>query len=112
MALRRDPLWVDLAEDDDDSDLGWHESDGLLGTLLPESWRDFEREKVLQRSDEIEQELGATQMCCETMLRRGEECAASTYEDSDEQQSYFERTEDSDSQGRWDTNIGEMWTSL
>ena len=51
-------------------------------------------------------------MICETMLRRSEECIASTCEDSEEQQSDFERTEDSDSQGRWDTNFGEMWTSL
>ena len=47
-------------------------------------------------------------MCCETLLRRSEECIASTCEDSEEQQSDFERTEDSDSQGRWDTNFGEM----
>ena len=38
MALRRDPIWVDLAEDDDDSDMEWYESDGVLDTLLPESW--------------------------------------------------------------------------
>ena len=46
MALRRDPIWVDLAEDDYDSDFEWYESDGVLDTLLAESWcveRDFER---------------------------------------------------------------------
>ena len=75
------PKWVDLAEDDYDSDLEWYESDGVLNTLLAESWcvgRDFGRGKVLQHLDEIEQELGAMQMCCDTMLRRSEECIAST----------------------------------
>ena len=33
MALRRDPKWVDLAEDDYDSDLEWYESDWVLDTL-------------------------------------------------------------------------------
>ena len=72
MALRRDPMWVDLTEDDYDSDLEWYESDGVLDTLLAESWcvkredpeeqqSDFGRKKVLQRLDEIEQELGAMQ---------------------------------------------------
>ena len=81
----------------------WYESDWVLDTLLTESWcveRDFEMGKVLQRLDEIDQELGAMHMCCETLLRRSEECIASTYEDSEEKQSDFERKEDSDSQGR------------
>ena len=38
MALRRDPIWVDLAEDVHDSDLEWYESDGVLDTLLAEGW--------------------------------------------------------------------------
>ena len=108
-------MWVDLTEDDYDSDLEWYESAGVLDTLLAESWcveSDFERGKVLQRLDEIDQELGAMHMICETMLRRSEECISSTCEGSEEQQSDFERTEDSDSQGRWDTHFGEMWTSL
>ena len=39
MALRRDPIWVDLTEDDYGSDLEWYETDVVLGTLLAESWR-------------------------------------------------------------------------
>ena len=37
MALRRDRIWVDLAEDDYDSDLEWYESDWVLDTLLAQS---------------------------------------------------------------------------
>ena len=31
-------MWVDLTEDDYDSDLEWYESDGVLDTLLAEGW--------------------------------------------------------------------------
>ena len=67
---------IDLAEDDFDSDLEWHESDGMLDSLLAESWRvkaTLKGENVLQRLDVIKQGLGATQMCCDTLLRRSDE---------------------------------------
>ena len=116
MALRRDPYmvltWLKMTTTPTWSGmkatgcltLCWQKAGALNATL--------QGEKVLQRLDEIDQELGAMHVICETMLRRSEECIASTCEDSEEQQSDFERTEDSDSQGRWDTNFGEMWTSL
>ena len=72
----------------------------------------LERDKFYSVLTKSNKNLGQCKMCYETLLRRSEECIASTYEDSWAQQSDFERTEDSDSQGRWDTHIGEMWTSL